>query len=111
MNGDYRPYMLVLRIFIRFPPLVAALAQSDSFLPPDLEAQQIETSTFLGPFFRLSPMQGDVALNYFAGSAAQDKGLIANAQRALRMPFKLIRTSCWTLPMPLLRTRSRERRC
>ncbi|KAF2833397.1 hypothetical protein CC86DRAFT_338679 [Ophiobolus disseminans] len=85
MNGDYRPYMLVLRVFIRFPPLVAALAQSESFLPADVEAQQIETRTFLGPFFRLSPMQGDVALNYFAGSANQDKGLILNAQRALRM--------------------------
>lgn len=88
MNGDYRPYMLVLRVFIRFPPLVAALAQSETFLPPNLEAQQIETSTFLGPFFRLSPMQGDVALNYFAGSASQDKGLIANAQRALRMTLQ-----------------------
>jgi ubiquitin conjugation factor E4 B len=88
MNGDYRPFMLVLRVFIRFPPLVAALAQSETFLPDNIEAQQIETSTFLGPFFRLSPMQGDVALNYFAGSAAQDKGLTANAQRALRMTLQ-----------------------
>jgi ubiquitin conjugation factor E4 B len=88
MNGDYRPYMLVLRVFIRFPPLVAALAESQTFLPTDLEAQQIETSTFLGPFFRLSPMQGEVALNYFAGSAAQDKSLTANAQRALRMTLQ-----------------------
>lgn len=88
MNGDYRPYMLVLRVFIRFPPLVAALAESETFLPADIEAQQIETNTFLGPFFRLSPMQGEVALNYFAGSAAQDKSLIANAQRALRMTLQ-----------------------
>jgi ubiquitin conjugation factor E4 B len=71
MNSDYRPFMLVLRVFIRFPPLVAALAQSETFLPDDVEAQQIEKSTFLGPFFRLSPMQGEVALNYFAGSAAR----------------------------------------
>jgi ubiquitin conjugation factor E4 B len=88
MNGDYRPFMLVLRVFIRFPPLVAALAQSETFLPENVEAHGIETGTFLGPFFRLSPMQGDVALNYFAGSAAQDKGLIANAQRALRMTLQ-----------------------
>ncbi|KAL5115041.1 Ubiquitin conjugation factor E4 [Pleosporales sp. CAS-2024a] len=88
MNGDYRPYMLVLRVFIRFPPLVAALAQSETFLPANIEAHQIETSTFLGPFFRLSPMQGDVALNYFAGSASQDRGLISNAQRALRMTLQ-----------------------
>ncbi|KAH8701474.1 ubiquitin elongating factor core-domain-containing protein [Phaeosphaeriaceae sp. PMI808] len=88
MNGDYRPYMLVMRVFICFPPLVAALAKSDTFLPANIEAQHIETKTFLGPFFRLSPMQGDVALNYFAGSASQDKGLIENAQRALRMTLQ-----------------------
>jgi ubiquitin conjugation factor E4 B len=85
MNGDYQPYMIVLRHLIRFAPLVAALAQSESFVPADVEAQHIETHTFLGPFFRLSPMQGDVAANYFAGTANQDKGMIANAQRALRM--------------------------
>lgn len=88
MNGDYKPYMLVLRVFIRFPPLVAALVQSETFLPAEIEAQDIETQTFLGPFFRLSPMQGDVALNYFSGSAASDKGLIANAQRAVRMTLQ-----------------------
>ncbi|KAF2845765.1 hypothetical protein T440DRAFT_522347 [Plenodomus tracheiphilus IPT5] len=88
MNGDYKPYMLVLRIFIRFPPLVAALAQSETFLPSDIEAQNIETLTFLGPFFRLSPMQADVALNYFSGSSGTDKGLIANAQRAVRMTLQ-----------------------
>ncbi|OAL47049.1 ubiquitin conjugation factor E4 [Pyrenochaeta sp. DS3sAY3a] len=88
MNGDYKPFMLILRVFIRFPPLVAALGQSASFLPKDIEPQHIETRTFLGPFFRLSPMQSEVALNYFSGSAATDKALINNAQRAVRMTLQ-----------------------
>lgn len=88
MIGDYKPYILILRVFIRFPPLVAALSQSETFLPTDVEPQHIETRSFLGPFFRLSPMQGDVALNYFAGSAATDKGLVTNAQRAVRMSLQ-----------------------
>ncbi|CAN9259927.1 unnamed protein product [Alternaria alternata] len=88
MNGDYKPHMLILRVFVRFPPLVAALAQSETFLPANLEAQHIETHSFLGPFFRLSPMQAEVAMNYFAGSSAVDKGLIANAQRAVRMTLQ-----------------------
>jgi ubiquitin conjugation factor E4 B len=88
MNGDYKPHMLILRIFVRFPPLVAALAQSETFLPANIEAQHIETHSFLGPFFRLSPMQAEVAMNYFSGSSAVDKGLIANAQRAVRMTLQ-----------------------
>jgi len=88
MNGDYKPHMLILRVFVRFPPFVAALAQSETFLPANIEAQHIETHSFLGPFFRLSPMQAEVAMNYFAGSSAVDKGLIANAQRAVRMTLQ-----------------------
>jgi ubiquitin conjugation factor E4 B len=88
MNSDYKPYMLALRSVIRFPPLVTALAQSEMFLPANIEAQNIEVSTLLGPFFRLSPMQGDVAVNYFSGAAGGDKGAIANAQRALRMTLQ-----------------------
>lgn len=88
MNSDYKPYLLALRSLIRFPPLVTALVQSETFLPVDIEAQHIETQTLLGPFFRLSPMQGDVAVNYFSGTSGGDKGLIANAQRALRMTLQ-----------------------
>ncbi|KAF1928714.1 ubiquitin conjugation factor E4 [Didymella exigua CBS 183.55] len=88
MNSDYKAYMLALRSLIRFPPLVAAMVQSETFLPIDIEAQNIETQTFLGPFFRLSPMQGDVAVNYFNGASGGDKALIANAQRALRMTLQ-----------------------
>ncbi len=88
MNGDYRPYMLILRVFIRFPALVSALGQSETFLPAEIEAQDIETKTFLGPFFRLSPMQSEVAMNYFSGSAGTDQGLITNAQRAVRMTLQ-----------------------
>lgn len=88
MNSDYKPYMLALRSLIRFPPLVTALVRSETFLPANIEAQHIESHTMLGPFFRLSPMQGDVAINYFSGASGGDKGAIANAQRALRMTLQ-----------------------
>jgi len=88
MNDDYKQFMLVLRIFMRFSPLITALAQSEIFLPSAIEAQDIETHTLLGPYFRLSPMQAAVALNYFSGSSSTDQGLVANAQRAVRMTLQ-----------------------
>jgi ubiquitin conjugation factor E4 B len=87
MNDDYKPYILAMRNFVRYPPLLAAISQSASFLP-NVQAQQIESRTLLGPFFRLSPMQGEVALNYFASHATRDKGYIANSQNALRMTLQ-----------------------
>lgn len=88
MNDDYKPYILAMRNFVRYPALLAALSQSTLFLPSEVQPQHIETRTLLGPFFRLSPMQGEVALNYFSSPTTRDKGYIANSQKALRMTLQ-----------------------
>ncbi|KAF2840616.1 putative ubiquitin fusion degradation protein UfdB [Patellaria atrata CBS 101060] len=88
MNDDYKEHMLALRNFIRYPVLVNALAQSPRFLPSDVVAHRVELDTFLGPFFRLSPMQGEVAMTYFSSPKTRDKAYIANAQKALRMTLQ-----------------------
>ena len=51
----------------------------------DLPAQMIETATFLGPFFRISPLQTSVTNVYFSSPKTRDKGYIVNSQKALRM--------------------------
>ncbi|KAF2642401.1 hypothetical protein P280DRAFT_467762 [Massarina eburnea CBS 473.64] len=88
MNDDYRPYMLAVRNFVRYPPLLKAMAQSPLFLPSGLEARRIESHTFLGPFFTISPLQGEVALNYFSSPTTRDKGYIANSQNSLRLTLQ-----------------------
>ncbi|KAF2740651.1 hypothetical protein EJ04DRAFT_558641 [Polyplosphaeria fusca] len=88
MNDDYKPYIMAFRNMVRYQPLLIALAQSPNFVPAGMEAQHIESRTLLGPFFRLSPMQGEVALNYFSSPTTRDKGYIANSQKALRMTLQ-----------------------
>lgn len=61
------------------------MADCPSFTTSDAAAQDIETKTFFGPLFRISPMQGEVARNYFSNPKSQDRGVIANSQGALRM--------------------------
>ena len=88
MNGHFKPYVLALRNFVRYQPLLVALAESPMFLPQDLEPQDIETKTLLGPFFRLSPMQAEVALNYFASPETINRDAITICQKALRMTLQ-----------------------
>ncbi|KAI9688556.1 MAG: hypothetical protein M1822_001505 [Bathelium mastoideum] len=88
MNDDYKPYMHALHNFVRYPPLVVALTQSPSFLPDDLAPQDLESKTLLGPFFNLSPMQPDVATNYFSSPQTRDRAYIKNSQDALRMTLR-----------------------
>jgi ubiquitin conjugation factor E4 B len=88
MLGEERVYVNGLRNFLRFPKLVDAITQSPLFLPDNVEPQEIETKTLLGPFFRLSPMQQEVANNYFSAPKTRDRGFIANAQNAVRMTLR-----------------------
>lgn len=88
MNDEYRPYMQVMRNFVRYQPLLVAMAQSDFFLPAEIEAPHIERISLLGPFFTISPLQGEVAVNYFSSHSTQDKGYIRNSQRALRLALQ-----------------------
>ena len=58
------------------------------FLPKEIEAPKIEEDTLLGPFFRISPLQPEVALDYFLGARTRDEGFVRNSQNALRMTLR-----------------------
>ncbi|KAF1814506.1 hypothetical protein P152DRAFT_432509 [Eremomyces bilateralis CBS 781.70] len=88
MNDNYKPYMLAIRNLVRYPLVVDAMTKSPQFLPSSITASTIETDTLLGPFFRLSPLSGDVAENYFNGSRNKPENQILEAQRALRMTLQ-----------------------
>jgi ubiquitin conjugation factor E4 B len=88
MLSDYQNYVRALRNLVRFPKIVDAITQSPKWAPEVIQAQEIERSTLLGPFFRISPMQQAVASNYFSSPKTRDRTFIANAQNAIRMTLK-----------------------
>lgn len=88
MLGDYQYYLRALRNLMRFPKIVDAITLSPMFLPEGIEAPAIEINTLLGPFFRLSPMQPEVAQSYFSSPTTRDRGFIANAQNASRITLR-----------------------
>jgi ubiquitin conjugation factor E4 B len=88
MLSDYQNYVRALRNLVRFPKIVDAITQSPRWAPEGIQAQEIEKSTLLGPFFRISPMQQAVASNYFSAPKTRDRSFIANAQNAIRMTLK-----------------------
>ncbi|KAF4977567.1 hypothetical protein FZEAL_5938 [Fusarium zealandicum] len=87
MDDDYKPYIQALMTYTRFPPLIVNLAKHPCFNMAQ-SASGIEKHTLLGPFFRISPMQGEVIKSYFPGPRTLDKGRIANSQDALRMVLR-----------------------
>lgn len=88
MNDNYKPYMIALRGLVRYPSIVNAITSSDKFMRKGRAAPDIETHSTLGPFFRLSPVDDQVALNYFSSPKTRDRGYIANTQSSLRMTLQ-----------------------
>ena len=48
----------------------------------------MEAKTLMGPFFQISPLQGDVTTNYFSSPKTRDKTYIVNSQGSLRMTLQ-----------------------
>jgi ubiquitin conjugation factor E4 B len=88
MLGDYRKYLFGLQNLVRKKEIASAITQSPKWAPPDVAPQNIETQTLLGPFFRLSPMQLEVAQSFFSAPKTRDRAFIANAQNAIRMELR-----------------------
>ena len=82
---------------MRYKPLVTALAESPKFISTTIPAQDIEKQTLLGPFFQLSPLQGEVAQNYFSSPTTRDRGYIVNSQNALRMTLQQHQTQMFDI--------------
>jgi ubiquitin conjugation factor E4 B len=88
MNDNFKPHVAALRTLTRYQPIVLAIAESPRFLPKDIEPQDIEKNTILGPFFALSPVNETVAENYFRGAQAQGEAFVQSNQEAVRMTLR-----------------------
>ena len=93
-----------MRNLVRFPKLVEALTQSPNFLIEGIAPQHIEIRTILGPFFRISPLQVEVARQYFSNSQTQDRSFIANSQQALRLTLKTHQDELFEITNALVKT-------
>ncbi|KAI9801299.1 MAG: hypothetical protein M1833_002869 [Piccolia ochrophora] len=109
MNDDFRPYIYALKHVARFPPIVQALVQSPAFLPKDVPTHDLETSTFLGPFFQLSPLQEKVTTTFFSAGQAMDQASIVNAQKSLRMTLQIHQTDLLDIANHFIRSSKESR--
>lgn len=80
--------MEALRNLVQFTQMINAITESPSFLPPLTRAESLEKETFLGPFFAISPLQGQVPATYFSSPKTRDRAFISTSQRALRMTLQ-----------------------
>ena len=109
MLGDYQYYIRALRNLMRFPKIVDAITQSSSWIPEGIEPQDIEKKTLLGPFFRLSPMQPEVAANYFSAPKTRDRAFISNAQNAVRMTLRTHQSELFQMADTIVRSGPAQR--
>ncbi len=109
MLQDYTNYMRGMRNLLRFKPIAQAITESPLWITANVEAQDIETKTLLGPFFRISPLQPEVAQSYFPSPTTKDKGFIANAQNAVRMTLRTHQGELFDMANTIVKTSEQAR--
>lgn len=97
MNDDYKSQIGAMLTLSRFPAILNELANHESFDGRKKLAPLVERETFLGPFFRISPLQPEVTSVYFAGPRTMDKGRIKTSQSALQMTLAAHQTDLKTI--------------
>lgn len=110
INDEYKPYMMALQNLIRHSAIASAITESSLFNatrdPPSFEKR-----TLLGPWFRLSPLQPNVTMQYFSSPKTRDQSYILNSQRSLRMMQQMLSADLLDIINHLIRASkdSRER--
>ncbi|KAL4809015.1 ubiquitin elongating factor core-domain-containing protein [Aspergillus unguis] len=89
ISDDYKPYMVALRNLIRHPAIASAITESSMF-NATRDPALFEEQTLLGPWFKLSPLQGKSAISNFSSPKTRDQGYILNAQQSLRMQQQML---------------------
>ncbi|KAI5792948.1 ubiquitin elongating factor core-domain-containing protein [Pyronema domesticum] len=87
MSDNYKPYINALGRISHMKPLAEIFINLPEFLA-DAEPFKLEKAMLLGPFFRISPVQPDVAKQYFSNAKNQSAVVIRDATNALRMAMK-----------------------
>ncbi|KAB8246848.1 ubiquitin elongating factor core-domain-containing protein [Aspergillus flavus] len=102
INDDYKPYVTALRNLVRHAVVGAAITESSLF-NESREPATFEKDTLLGPWFRLSPLQGAVTMTYFSSPKTRDQGYILNAQRSQRMMQQMLSSDLFDIINHLIR--------
>jgi ubiquitin conjugation factor E4 B len=104
MSDDYRPYVMSLKHLVRFPNIANAIVDSSMFCDESTTAADLSKDTLLGPYFEISPLQGDVTKQYFSSPKTRNRNYIADSQRALRMTLKTHQDDLLEIINQLIRT-------
>ncbi|KAK4189914.1 ubiquitin elongating factor core-domain-containing protein [Podospora australis] len=108
MNDNCKPYVNALKTYSRFPPLLNELAKDPCFQMAQ-SAAGIEKHTLLGPFFRISTLQPEVAASYFPGPRTMDKVKIQGSQSAQQMSLSTHQDDLRSITNAFIRASSQTR--
>ncbi|EPS43221.1 hypothetical protein H072_2789 [Dactylellina haptotyla CBS 200.50] len=85
---DYQIYTNALYRIVSIKPLGILFTLSPMFLPHGLRPPELEVDTLLGPYFRVSPLQGRVVEAYFPSPKTQAPSALNLASSTLRISMK-----------------------
>ncbi|KAF8474888.1 ubiquitin elongating factor core-domain-containing protein [Kalaharituber pfeilii] len=104
LSSNYKPYLIALMKIVSNKLLAKLFIESPTFLPTNIAAHDIETSTLLGPYFKLSPLQQKTVELYFSALKTRTPTALSDATRALRLTVQTTQDQLFQIINTLIRT-------
>ena len=108
MSDDYKPYITALGRVAHIKPLAEIFVNLPEFLH-DAEPQNLEKTMLLGPFFRISPLQAEVARQYFCNAKTKSAVAIRDATNALQLATRALQEQLAQIVTALCKTSDQVR--
>eukprot|EP01087_Luapelamoeba_hula_P019356 TRINITY_DN6399_c1_g1_i1.p1 TRINITY_DN6399_c1_g1~~TRINITY_DN6399_c1_g1_i1.p1 ORF type:complete len:1181 (-),score=268.98 TRINITY_DN6399_c1_g1_i1:450-3992(-) len=102
--GLFVPAYRALAALTRHKPIANMLASLPTWIPPNATGREIESNSFLGPFFRLSclPTDPSVGAHYFASPGVMSTNNINTALGSVRTALTTSQRLCYDILKAML---------
>ncbi|KTW29866.1 hypothetical protein T552_01070 [Pneumocystis carinii B80] len=101
---DYQPYIKVFSQLVTLKPFTLMIIHLPAWLPENSTAADIEYTSILGPYLRLTPMQVKISELYFSNASQRSQADILGSINSLRLTMRTLQNQLFFIINTIIRT-------
>ncbi|KAG5519150.1 hypothetical protein PMAC_002238 [Pneumocystis sp. 'macacae'] len=101
---NYQPYIKVLNQLVTLKPFTLMITHLPRWLPENSTAADIEYTSILGPYLRLTPMQAKISELYFSNASKRFQADISGSINSLRLTMRTLQNQLFYIVNTIIRT-------
>ncbi|CCJ31148.1 unnamed protein product [Pneumocystis jirovecii] len=101
---NYQPYIKVFNQLVTLKPFALMVTHLPRWLPENSTAADIEYTSILGPYFRLTPIQAKISELYFSNASQRFQTDVLGSINSLRLTMRALQNQLFYIVNTIIRT-------